>query len=289
MPEKTAFRFVDLKNRTVSADLESVFPGWKPGDERLVILSPHDDDAILGAGHLILAAQAFGGSVHVVIYCNGCLGYSSIEQKNSIVETRRTETLAAYASVGVPADAIHRFWIDDLAVFGYLGWNLPDGTPGTCWRTVELLRKIGATRVLIPNGYREHVDHEAVSMTGVWDIPQVGDPIVAEIGFAEPVRSAMQYAVWGDFAPEDALLDGRDLSIRANTIVLCERKTADLLNSAIARWKSQEKIIAGLVRQREARRYSSYMMEAYVRFDPRPVLDYAFYARLLDSEFGGEI
>lgn len=187
---------------------------------------------------------------------------------------------------------IFRRWqrhIDDLSVLPYVGWQTPCNKEGTCSKVIGLLRKTGATRLVIPNGYREHIDHEAVFKTGSYDGPQVGDPIVAEIGFAAPVKSTLQYAVWGDFSPEEALIDGRDLSMRANMLVLCESDAANLLSSAIAAWRSQSKIISGLIDARQARRYGNYMMEAYLSFDPRPVLDYRPYARFLDSILGEEI
>lgn len=283
---KNAFRFVDIKTKAISEDIESLFPNWEPGNERVVILSPHDDDAILGAGHTILAAQAFGADVHLLIFCNGCLGYSKIEEKDTIVPTRKQETITAYTALGIPEENIHRFWIGDLAVWPYLGWNLPDGTEGMSSKVIHLLRDLHATRVLVPNGYREHIDHTAVATTGAWDVSQVGDPIVAEYGFSDPVKSTLQYSVWGNFSPDEALVDGRDVSIRANAIVLCERSETERLNEAIYKWQSQMQIIAGLIKAREARRYGDYMMELYIKFDPRPALDYSPYAKFMKSTFG---
>ena len=283
------FRFVDLASKTISENIGVVFPDWAAGQERVVVLSPHDDDGILGAGHAILASLAFGGEVHILIYSCGCLGYSSPEQKETIVETRRRETYEAYKTVGVPMENIHRLEFDDLSVLGYIGWRMPGGAEGTVAKVIPLLRRIRATRLLIPNHYRENVDHEAVFKSGVYEGPQVGDAIIGDQGSAEPIKSAMQYSVWGDFSPEEALIDGRNLSIRANTLILCESSLAERLNDAIAAWKSQSRIIDGLVRAREARRYSHYMMEAYIRFDPRPALDYRPYASFLESTFGGSL
>ena len=60
MPEITAgdFRYYDLRQRTASSDLGVLFPDWKPGDERVAVFSPHDDDAALGAGYAMLSALA---------------------------------------------------------------------------------------------------------------------------------------------------------------------------------------------------------------------------------------
>ena len=113
--------------------------------------------------------------------------------------------------------------------------------------------------------------------------------IMADSGIAEPVRSALQYSVWCDFSPEEALVDGRDTSLRANLLVLCKAEVASRLHEAITAWKSQERIIKGLVEARKARLHGGYSMEAYIKFDPRPALDYRPYAEYLRSKFGGEL
>ena len=287
--DRNNFRFIDLRTNTVSNDIADAFPDWKPGDERVVILSPHDDDGILGCGHVILAAQAFGGEVHVVIYSRGNLGYSKPEEKDTIVETRRAEAYNAYEAAGVPRANVHRLDFDDLSVLGFVGWRMPGGTEGTVAKLIPLLRKIRATRLLIPNHHRENVDHEAVYKSGVYEGPQVGDAIMADSGLADPVRSALQYSVWCDFSPEEALLDDRDTSLRANLLVLCKAEVASRLHEAIAAWKSQERIIEGLVEARKARLCGGYSMEAYIKFDPRPALDYRPYAEYMRSKFGGEL
>ena len=69
------FSFYDLNAQQASKGIELLFPGWFPERERVVVFSPHDDDAVIGAGHLIQAAQAFGGEVFVVIFCQGNAGY----------------------------------------------------------------------------------------------------------------------------------------------------------------------------------------------------------------------
>ena len=50
------FRFYDLRAGRGSRDIDLLFPGWSPGDERVLVLSPHDDDALLGAGYALAAA-----------------------------------------------------------------------------------------------------------------------------------------------------------------------------------------------------------------------------------------
>ena len=49
------FTYCDTNTKTVSPDIDLLFPGFGT-DEVLVVMSPHDDDAIIGAGYAMLAA-----------------------------------------------------------------------------------------------------------------------------------------------------------------------------------------------------------------------------------------
>lgn len=280
MPESD-FLFIDLNARQKSADIGLAFPGWKNGDERIAILAPHDDDAILGAGHIWQAAQAEGGEVYIVVFCDGSAGYSVMEDKEIIVARREKESAAAFGHLGVPSERIVRLMLPDFSALPYVGWKLPDGTIGSFGRLVPHLRSFGITRMVIPNGYREHIDHEATFRAGAYDAPQVGDPVVTEWGKAPPVRSVLQYAVWGDFSPEDAMLRGRPADLRADLLVLCRKGIAARIDESLARFESQQQIIAGLLEQRRARTAGDWSMEAYLRFDPRPPLDYGPYGEFV--------
>ena len=44
-------------DRRAGGGLDVLFPGWKGADERVCVYSPHDDDAILGAGYAMRAAM----------------------------------------------------------------------------------------------------------------------------------------------------------------------------------------------------------------------------------------
>jgi len=222
MPDNS-FTYFDFQRMTRSHDIALLFPGWQPDDERVVVLSPHDDDALLGAGYLIQAAHANGGEVYLLILCDGSAGYSTPEEKDTIVAVRRGETVAAYGILGLDEAHILRCDYPDFSLEGYIGWRLPDGSPGTMRRILPELRRLRVTRLLIPNGYREHIDHEATERIGRYDGPQVGDPVWSDLGLAPPVRSVLQYAVWGDFSPEDALVHGRLPALRASrTITVTE-------------------------------------------------------------------
>lgn len=277
------FSFYDLNAQQASKGIELLFPGWFPERERVVVFSPHDDDAVIGAGHLIQAAQAFGGEVFVVIFCQGNAGYTSPEERATIVETRAAETLASYALLGVDAQHLIRLDYSDFSVLGHLGWQLPSGQEGTFPTTIKLLRRLGATRLLLPNSYREHIDHEAVGRIGSYDGPQAGDPIVADWGASSKIQSFLEYAVWGDFSPEDALVRGRGREIRANRALKGSPDAEERVLEAIRAFASQEKTIAHLIAAREQRKVGDGVLELYIDLDPRPMLDYKPYCRLVEE------
>lgn len=277
------FRYYDLRRCIKGDDIGLIFPNWKPGDERVAVFSPHDDDGALGASYLMLAAMANGADVFVMIFCDGWAGYSKPEEASTVVATRARETLAAYGALGMSEDHVIRMGYQDFSVLGYLGWHLPSGQLGTIARVVPALRRLRITRLLIPNGYREHIDHETVHRVGAFDGPQVGDAILAEYGRVEPVRSFLQYPVWADLSPEDALVTNDDLGIRANRAVLAADPVEDTVMGALRAWESQGQVIEGLVDARAGRKRDDGWLEVYLSFDPRPILDYAPYHKLLDT------
>jgi len=285
MPDFSAgdFRYYDLRQRTASDDIALLFPGWQPGNERVALFTPHDDDGALGAGYALLAAQASGAEVYVMVFCNGWAGYSTPAEAATIVEVRAQETLEAYTTLGVQEDHILPMGYADFSVLPYIGWHLDSGKLGTVANVVPTLRRLQVTRLLIPNGYREHIDHEAVHRVGAFDGPQVGDAILAEYGRAKPIRSFMQYAVWADLSPEDALVSGEDSRLRANRALVAPSEAEDTVMQALLAWKSQGQVIEGLMGQRAGRRHGDRWLELYYAFDPRPILDYGPYHKLIDT------
>ena len=272
----------DLRERVRSRSLDVLFPGWRAGEERVVVFSPHDDDGVLGAGYAILAALANGAEVTVAIFCDGWGGYSTPEEAATIVERRREETVAAYGALGISEDHIVRFDFPDLSLWPWLGWHLPGGAEGTNARVLPRMRELRPTRLLVPNGYREHIDHEATFRVGVCAGPQVGGAILAEYGRAERIRSYLQYSVGSDFSPEDALVAGSSAGIRANRALVARPEVEDRIMQALERFESQRQVIARIMEARRRNRVrAGRAMELYLAFDPRPPLDYVPYHNLI--------
>lgn len=286
---QSAFTFYDLRARVRSTDISLLFSGWEQGAERVAVLSPHDDDGVLGAGYALLAAQAFGAEVYVFILCDGRAGYTSLEEKDGIVARRKAEAYSAYGELGVPRERILRFDYPDFSLHPFLGWHLPGGEVGAFARHLRSLRSLGITRLLLPNGYREHIDHEATYRLGAYDAPQAGDPILPDWGRGQKIRSTIVYAVWGDFSPEDALVAGQDTVIRANRAVSATDNIEQLVVRSIRCFKSQGRIIEDLVagRQQRRNRLRDRSIELYLSFDPRPALSYAPYHGVLEAMEAG--
>ncbi|MGC8849140.1 MAG: PIG-L family deacetylase, partial [Candidatus Bathyarchaeia archaeon] len=148
------FRFYDLDNEA-SGDIDLVFPGWRGEGERVAFISPHDDDAILGAGYLIQAVQAFDGTPYVAVICDGRCGYTRPEDGPGIVERRRRECIEAYRVLGVSVEQLARFEIPDFSLGARMEWLLPGGEKGVFEGLLKILRRWGITRMLVPNDYRE--------------------------------------------------------------------------------------------------------------------------------------
>lgn len=285
MPETYSFAYYDLRAGVKSDTPEPLFPGWQEGDERVCILAAHDVDALLGAGYLILACVQNRVEVSVIVCCDGRAGYSAPEQKDAIVEVRRKEAVAAYGSLGVPPDQrvrLHFLGFPDLSLAGHRGWVLPGGQQGALPALLRTLRELNATRLLIPNGYREHPDNAVVWQMGSEEASLASEPVLPDFGQSRALRSLLQYAVRGDFSPEDALLTGADpRQLRANRAIVAGREVEEKVEEAINCFSSQERIIQKLVALRRGRFFEGRALEPYLWFDPRPQLHYQpYHARI---------
>lgn len=265
--------------------LEVLFPGWQGKDERLLVYSPHDDDAIIGAGYAIRAALDAGAQVHILIVCSGNCGYSKAEEKDTIVETRQRETLNCYKAFGIPEENILFLGYPDFSAMNYVGLELDSNREGHFKTTITQLRQRKITRLLVPNHYHEHVDHVAAYMMGAYDAPQAGDAHSVDWAAPFPVRSVAQYSVWADLDPEDALLHNRDTQLRANTILVVPEEIEKAVDQSILQYTSQLEIIADLIKARENRKLEDgRFIEVYLRFDPRPKINFAPYKKWLAEQ-----
>ena len=275
-------RFFDLNQKCSSQEESLILENWG-ANEHIVVFSPHDDDAVLGCGYLIRHFTSKKIPVSIVIFCEGDAGYSAPEEKDSIVSRRKEETAACFEKLGVQKENIHYLGVPDFSLFSYSTRYTLDGKKGTFDPLVSLLRKIRATRIFAPNGYLEHQDHEAVYNCGIYDAVQSSDPILADLGEPIQLKSVTVYAVWADFSPIDAMVNGRNTQIRANCGILSDASAEEAVIGAIRCYRSQLAIIDNLIAQRQSRKMGRGWAELYQKMQYRPSLLYSRYQALIDQ------
>lgn len=160
--------------------------------DHLVIISPHDDDAVLGCGGLIKARSDLELKTTVLIMTDGSLGYSTPEEKDTIVKTRRQETAKCYESLG--ADVV---FLDfpDMSLQAYRCWETSDGKEGAYLKVIRVLREVGADCLLLPNPKDSHPDHKASYDIGEVAVFQAPSPVAAELGEPIDLKAVFCYGV----------------------------------------------------------------------------------------------
>lgn len=277
------FNYFDLDKKIKTNDISTIFPDFSE-NEVLAVMSPHDDDAIIGAGYAMLAAKKAGAEVYVVIFCNGDAGYSTVEEKENIVDVRREETYNCYERFGIARDHILRLDYPDFSAINYCGWILADKSAGQMQTILKFLRDKKVTRVMIPNHYHEHIDHLAAHIMSSYDCPQSGDAALVDFGTPHAVKSTLQYSVWADLDPENALVNGRKTNLRANRILEVSADCESEVAAAIEEYVSQQEIIKTLVAARKERQTKNgTYVEIYIEFDCRPKLNFDPYKEWVEN------
>jgi len=239
------FEFVRLvgEERRVGSKLANVSRHWQGKKERFLVISPHDDDAVLGAGLLIQLAKRENVPVHIMVVTDGSMGYCSIKERNTIIEIRRNETFECYQSLAVPKTNIVRLDFPDCQLTNFRGrspvreFPIDDsrlaigGFVGLQNTFTYYLRKIKPTQCFLPTHNDLHPDHLIVyeeflislfhSAGNIW--PELGRPL-------RKVPYVNTYAVYCDFVAHPTLRMRTPLS-------LLDKKL-----KAIAAFRSQRQI-----------------------------------------------
>ncbi|MBE6696302.1 MAG: PIG-L family deacetylase [Ruminococcaceae bacterium] len=275
--------YYSIDEKKVSENIDDVFPNFGK-DEVIAVMSPHDDDAVIGAGYAMLAAKKAGAEVYVVIFCRGDAGYSTVKEKETIEKVREKETLDCYERMGISADHILRMNFKDFSAFGNIGWEKADGKAGDMPKILRFLREKKVTRVMVPNHHREHIDHTAAHIMGSFNAPQAGDSALVDYGTPHAVRSVLEYSVWADLAPDDALVNGRPANLRANRIIEVSGDIEAEISNAVSAYVSQAEIIKGLIEARRERRTErGTYIEVYLTLDCRPKIDFTPYKEFIEG------
>jgi len=262
--------FVDFTKVLKRGRINLLFPGWKKG-ERVAFFSPHDDDAVLGAGYMILAAVRSGGIPAVVIFCRGDAGYSTPAEKRGIVNTRKEEAVRSYATLGARQEDVHFFNIPDFSLMSSLDRRPPWGK-GVFDKIVAFLRREAISRLVFSSGHLEHWDHTAVFYTGIYTAPQAQDPILADLGPPHLVKTYLTYSVWGDFEPASEVR-----ATPADLGILAAPADEERVIAAINGFSSQARVIRNIVAHRRRRRTDGGYLELYRSVQIRRPIDYSPY------------
>jgi LmbE family N-acetylglucosaminyl deacetylase len=266
--------FLDFEKLERSNRIDLLFPGWKRG-EKVAFYSPHDDDAALGAGYLIRATIEAGGTPHLLIFCRGDAGYSTLSEKKGLAGRRKKEAAAAYGPLGLSRQSIHFFDIPDFSLRSRLDRLLLTGK-GLFEKVLRLLRREQVSRVVFSSGYLEHWDHTAAYDMGVYFSSQAQDPILADLGNPCPMKTYLAYSVWGDFEPP---AERGDLS--ADLGILATAEEENNVMAAIGSFSTQAKVIKDIVARRKKRRTEEGYLELYKVVRVRKPIDFSSYFDLL--------
>ena len=235
------FEFVRLvgNERRVGPTLADVSRHWQGKSERFLMISPHDDDAALGAGLLIQLAKRERVPVHIVIVTDGSQGYCSEKEKDTIAEIRRNESFECYQRLGVPKKNIVWLGFPDCRINNYRGRSQAEennpltisGFTGLQNNFTYWLRNINPTQCFLPTHNDLHPDHQIIyeeflislfhAAGNIW--PELGKPL-------SRVPYINTYAVYCDFAAPPTLRMRTPVSYLENKL------------KAIAAFRSQKQI-----------------------------------------------
>jgi len=214
MKEQVQFVRLVGQERRAGESLSSISKHWQHGKERFMVISPHDDDAVLGAGLLIQLAQQEEVPVYIIIVTDGSMGYCSFDEKESIAKIRQQETFAAYESLGVPKENIIWLGYPDCQINNYRGRSKSNagekleikGFKGLQNSFTYYLRKINPTQCFLPTCNDLHPDHRIVYDEFLISVFHAGGDIWPELG--EPLRKIPyihEAAVYCDFSSPPTL------------------------------------------------------------------------------------
>jgi LmbE family N-acetylglucosaminyl deacetylase len=164
---------------------------------RVLLLSPHDDDGVVGCGGLIAVLPE---PPTVVITSDGRFGYHTLAEREGFVERREREALAAYGSVGVPPEKIVFLRYPDMSVRNYQNWVTPHGQPGAYQTIFRMLRSHRPDTMLVPSEFDFHPDHRVIAEVGLVAAVQARESLMPEMGPPVPVARLYAYQVWEPIA-----------------------------------------------------------------------------------------
>jgi len=215
-----------------SQDIASVFEQWEGDQERWMFVSPHDDDAVIGAGLTIQVGILAGAEVYVVVTTDGRMGYCRIPQRRTITRIRADEAREAYRVLGLSLERFRSLGFPDCNLNAYRGRHFTtigdpteiEGASGLQNAFPYVLRQVKPTRVFLPTPTDLHPDHRIVyeemlislfhAQGSIW--PELGPPI-------QKVPIVYEYATYCDFpeSPQIRIVTPPELLDRKLEAIRC--------------------------------------------------------------------
>jgi len=207
----TPFEFTRLEKgeRKHTPTLAQAVGSKNAKQDRWLFVSPHDDDACIGAGLWIQAALASGAGVDLLVVTDGRMGYCQSENRNTIIETRRMETYDSCATLGVDQQHVHYIDYPDGALVSLQGRQAkherPDiddirGYVGLQNAMTFYLRSVGPTRIVVPTATDLHPDHRITHSELMISLFHASGTIWPELGPPmNQIPRVYEMAVYCDF------------------------------------------------------------------------------------------
>ena len=147
----------------------------------VLILAPHADDECFGCGGLIAQCCERGQNIHVLVLTDGAASHprSASYPPSRLVALRQAETIAAMATLGLPAERV--------AFLGLPDGRAPRGGPpfkDATRRIVDMAHRLSVATICTTWVHDPHRDHVAAYRLGASAAKAVGARLLS-------------YPVWG--------------------------------------------------------------------------------------------
>jgi LmbE family N-acetylglucosaminyl deacetylase len=204
------FQFTRLDNgkkRRMTTLEEAI--GMSCAIETWLLVSPHDDDLVIGAGLWMQAAIQAGVDVQVLVVTDGRMGYCTPEQRDTIADVRRAETYESFQLLGVKREQIAYIGYPDGALYDLQGRRKhrasdevkpTQGYVGLCNEFTYHLRRTRPARVFVPTAADLHPDHQITNNELMISLFHASGAIWPELG--KPlgdVPAVYELAIYCDF------------------------------------------------------------------------------------------
>ncbi len=145
--------------------------------ERVLVIAPHEDDEVLGAGVAVLRLVERGKAVHITVVTDGRNSHSSPKiSKDELAAMRKQEMIDACGLLGVPTERVYFGPCEDR----FVGDQMDKAEAFLR----GLVQRIKPDLIISPSGIDRHFDHHAIALIvaklageGVIDCPVYEYPV----------------------------------------------------------------------------------------------------------------